>query len=79
MYPPQVDFIDDVLTGERIEALSFQPVKGDLIGGGVNLAIDLVAPGQSLSVEVCSNGRTRTPMSRTCLCWIIRNRSGQKK
>ena len=29
-----------------------QPLKGNLVGGGVYLAVDLVAPGQSLSVQV---------------------------
>ena len=38
---PEVDFVDDVLTGERIQALFFQPLKGNLIGGGVNLTTTL--------------------------------------
>ena len=52
LYPPKVDLVDDVLTGKRAQALFFQPLKGNLVGGGVYLAVDLVAPGQSLSVQV---------------------------
>ena len=53
MYPAQIDLVDDVLTFQRAQSLFFQLLEGDLVGCGVNLAIDFVAPGQSLSVEVC--------------------------
>ena len=52
MYPPQVDLVDDVLTGKRAQPLLFQPLKRNLVRGGMNFAIDLVAPGQGLSVQV---------------------------
>ena len=31
----------------------FQPFKGNLAGGAVNLPIDLIAPGQGLSIQIC--------------------------
>ena len=31
----------------------FQPIEGDLIGDGVDFAIDFIAPGQGLSIQVC--------------------------
>ena len=49
---PLTIFYDDVLTGKRAQSLFFQPLKGNLVRGGVNLAIDLIAPGQGLSVQV---------------------------
>ena len=52
MYPAQVDLIDDVLPRERIQTFFLQPLKGDLIGGGMDFAIDLVAPAISLSAMV---------------------------
>jgi len=30
----------------------FQPLKEDLVGGGVDSAVDLIAPNQGLSVEI---------------------------
>ena len=50
MCPPEVDLVNDVLSGKRTQPLFFQLLKGDLVGGGVYLAVDLVTPGQSLSV-----------------------------
>ena len=52
MYPPQIDPVDDVLTFKGAQSLFFQPLKGNLIGRGMNVPVDLVAPGQSLSVQV---------------------------
>ena len=37
---------------ERAQSLFLQPLKGNLVGGGMDFAIDLVTPGQSLSVQV---------------------------
>ena len=52
MYPPEVDLVDNVLTGKRTQSLFFQPLKGNFVGGGVDFPIDLIAPGQGLSVQV---------------------------
>ncbi len=53
MYPPEVDLVDDVLTGKRTQPLFFQPLKGNFVGGGMDFAIDLITPGQGLSIQVC--------------------------
>ena len=53
MHPPQVDLIDDVLPRERVQPLFLQPLKGDLIGGGVYVPINFIAPGQRLSIQIC--------------------------
>ena len=52
LYPPEVDLVDNVLTGKRTQSLFFQPLKGNFVGGGVDFPIDLIAPGQGLSVQV---------------------------
>ncbi len=38
---------------ERVQALLFQSFKGNLTGGGVDFAINLIAPGQGLSIQIC--------------------------
>ena len=52
LYSPQVDFVDNVLAGERAQSFFFQPLKGNFVGGGVYFPVHLVAPGQGLSVQV---------------------------
>ena len=53
LYPPEVDLINDVLSGEGTQSLLFQPLKGNFICGRMNLSIDFVTPGQSLAVQIC--------------------------
>ena len=52
LYPPQVNFVDDVLAGEGAQTLLFQPLKGNLVGSGVDIPVDLIAPGQGLSIQI---------------------------
>ena len=52
MYPAQIDPVDDVLTLKRAQYLFFQPLERNLFGRGMNFAVDLAAPGQSLSVQI---------------------------
>ena len=52
LYPPQIDLVDDVLTGERAQALFFQPLKGNLVGCSVYVPVGLIAPGQGLSIQI---------------------------
>ena len=52
MYPPQIDLIDDIFTLKRAQSLLSQPLKGDLIGRGMDVPIDLVAPSQGLSIQI---------------------------
>ena len=44
LYPPKVDPVDDVLSGEGAQPLLFQPLKRNLVRGGMNFAIDLITP-----------------------------------
>ena len=53
LYTSQVDFADDVLTSKRARLLLFHPLKGNFVCGGVKLPVDLVTPGQRLSMQVC--------------------------
>ena len=46
MYPAQIDFVDDVLTFQGVQSLFFQPLERDLVGRGVNFAVDFVAGGE---------------------------------
>nr|WP_325307947.1 hypothetical protein [uncultured Oscillibacter sp.] len=52
LYPPEIDLVDDVLTGKRTQPLFLQPLKGDLVGSGVDLPVDLITPGQGLSIQI---------------------------
>ena len=46
MYPAQIDFVDDVLALKRAQSLFFQTLERDLVGGGVDFAVDLVTGGE---------------------------------
>ena len=53
LYPPQVDLIDDVLPRKGVQPLFLQPLKGNLVGGGVYVPVDFIASGQRLSIQIC--------------------------
>ena len=52
MYPPKVDFVHDILTFQRAQALFFESLKRNIVGSSVNFPVDLVAPRQGLSIEI---------------------------
>ena len=40
-------------SGEGAQPLLFQPLKRNLVRGGMNFAIDLITPSQGLSIQIC--------------------------
>ena len=59
LYSSQVDLVDDMLSGEGAQPLLFQPLKGNLVGGGMNFAMPFRSP--TISVERFPTSPAATP------------------